>query len=410
MRPKILISAYACEPNRGSEPEVGWRWANLLAEHVDLHILTRCSNRKDIVSAIDSSSPDSPIRNATFIYYDLPNALLFLKKKKILPTSIYYILWQWLASRRYSQMADGFDIVHHLTFCSILCPGFWKLKNAKFVVGPIGAPLVNSHYLRLFGLGCFTQWLRGLIIRNFHRLPWLFQIYRNAAAVIPANTETELLLQFRGIQTTDIILDTGAPLMPKPANPKSQQPSTLTLIYAGQLERRKGLELLLRAVSALPAALKDSWKLDIFGRGPDHARLTALIQRLSLTQNVFMRGFIPREALLQKLSSADAFAFCSVRDTSAGVNLEAMACGLPIICIAHQGIADITDESCALRVVPSDIQKTVSDLTTEIQKLIHSPSMSREMGTAARRRALQKFTWEAKLPQMLAIYGVSAKL
>ena len=48
---KILLSAYACEPNKGSEPEVGWQWAlNLSEEGHDVYVITRTNNRRNIDS------------------------------------------------------------------------------------------------------------------------------------------------------------------------------------------------------------------------------------------------------------------------------------------------------------------------------------------------------------------------
>ena len=45
---KVLISAYACEPNKGSEPEVGWQWALQMARYHDVTVLTRSNNRAGI--------------------------------------------------------------------------------------------------------------------------------------------------------------------------------------------------------------------------------------------------------------------------------------------------------------------------------------------------------------------------
>ena len=68
---RILLSAYACEPGRGSEPGVGWGWATELAElgH-EVWVLTRADNRMTIAR----NPPVDPL-NPRFIYYDLPSWL-----------------------------------------------------------------------------------------------------------------------------------------------------------------------------------------------------------------------------------------------------------------------------------------------------------------------------------------------
>ena len=76
---KILLSAYACEPNRGSEPEVGWNWALTLANKGhDTFVITRKNNKKSIKKYLLKNKKN----NLKFIYYDLPKFLLNISKKK----------------------------------------------------------------------------------------------------------------------------------------------------------------------------------------------------------------------------------------------------------------------------------------------------------------------------------------
>jgi len=72
---KLLLSAYACEPSKGSEPGVGWNWTQALFRRgYDVHVITRSNNRSDIESAYKGQSP--PI---TFYYHDLPRWARFWK-------------------------------------------------------------------------------------------------------------------------------------------------------------------------------------------------------------------------------------------------------------------------------------------------------------------------------------------
>src|SRR5271165_364129 len=65
----ILLSAYACEPGRGSEPEVGWMWATeLAAAGHEVWVITRTVNRITIETAL-AKQPRSGLH---FAYYDLP--------------------------------------------------------------------------------------------------------------------------------------------------------------------------------------------------------------------------------------------------------------------------------------------------------------------------------------------------
>ncbi|MDP4623685.1 MAG: glycosyltransferase family 4 protein [Akkermansiaceae bacterium] len=402
---KIFLSAYACEPGKGSEPGVGWRWANGLAERVGrLTVLTREDNRQTIDRELAKLPVESPLRRVTFLYHDLCKPLLWAKRKKLLPTIGYYALWQWSVTRKFGALADQFDIVHHLTFCTLLCPGLWRLKHAAYVLGPVGAPQVNPHYLPLFGGKAWVQKMRGWVIHRFPSLPWLRRLLGTAAAVVPANSETRQLLMSHGIAAREVMLDTGAPFTEEvpDARPRVAQPNAIRLMYAGQLEPRKGLELSLRALAKVP--IDCDWSFDVFGAGPDRDRLADMSTKLEIEKRVKFHGAVPQTELKKSFHEADAFLFTSVRDTSGGVNLEAMAQGLPIICVAHQGVGDITDETCAERVSQESISETIDDLAAAIVRLALDPVRRLEMGRAAAHRAQTCFSWNAKFDLMVKIY------
>ena len=400
---KVFLSAYACEPDKGSEPGVGWRWANGLASRVDLLVLTRKSNRDAIEKAVAALPAGDPLKLVRFTYHDLSKSCLWLKKRGLLPTMAYYALWQWTACRRFARLADEADVIHHLTFCTLLCPGFWKPKNAKFVIGPVGAPLVNPHYYSLFGSLERQQRLRGWLMERYHWLPWLDRLLKRASAIVPANSDTKQLLEKRPYHIQETMLDTGAPEAPI-ATAAGSPDGVFRMMYAGQLERRKGLELSLRALAKVSASSTFPWEFHVFGKGPDMTRLQNMAHQLHLSERVKFHGAVPQSELMNRFGQMDAFLFTSIRDTSAGVNLEAMAHGLPIICIAHQGVGDITDEACAERIEPGTIKMTVQALADSIIRMAENPIRRQQLGLAAAMRAKTKFSWNEKFDRMVQVY------
>ena len=75
---KILLSAYACEPHKGSEAGVGWHWAVELSRlRHEVWVITRANNR----TAIDAELAHNPHPNLHFIYYDLPDWAKSWKKR-----------------------------------------------------------------------------------------------------------------------------------------------------------------------------------------------------------------------------------------------------------------------------------------------------------------------------------------
>ncbi|MEM1944271.1 MAG: glycosyltransferase family 1 protein, partial [Nitrososphaerota archaeon] len=134
-RLKVLISAYACEPEKGSEPEVGWNWVKHIAQFADVWVITRTNNRKSIEKVLARES----MSNVHWIYFDLPRWLCFWKKGQR-GVHLYYYLWQvgicFLVRRLHQKV--GFDLIHHVTFGNYWLPSFLPLLSVPFIWGPVG--------------------------------------------------------------------------------------------------------------------------------------------------------------------------------------------------------------------------------------------------------------------------------
>ena len=146
------------------------------------------------------------------------------------------------------------------------------------------------------------------------------------------------------------------------------------------------------------------WRFTIIGGGPDAPRLKSMVLELGIGDRVEFTGQVPLERTHELLSQSDVFVFTSIRDTSGSVNLEAMANGLPIVCISHQGVGDITDPSCALRVPPGGIEETIRNLASSILRFRDEPQLIESLGTNAALRAQSVFSWETKFDHMVPIY------
>ena len=133
----ILLSAYACEPNKGSEPEVGWKWALSLSKRGhSVYVITRKNNKKNIDKYLKTYS----LTNLNFIYFDYPNWVLNIIKGKLNPNAyLYILLWQigiYFTARPYIKKIK-FDYIHHVTFVSLRFPSFLSLYNIPFIFGPV---------------------------------------------------------------------------------------------------------------------------------------------------------------------------------------------------------------------------------------------------------------------------------
>src|ERR1700737_2271302 len=118
---RILVSAYACQPGKGSEQGVGWNWVRQIATTHEVWVITRAKN----CTPVERELARHPMPNAHFAYFDLPRWARFWKKGSR-GMHLYYYLWQFAAylfARRLHREI-GFDVVHHVTFVNYWMPSF----------------------------------------------------------------------------------------------------------------------------------------------------------------------------------------------------------------------------------------------------------------------------------------------
>jgi hypothetical protein len=65
---RVLVSAYACEPEKGSEPAVGWNMVGQIARFHEVWVITRANNQEPIEKALATK----PLPNVHWVYFDLP--------------------------------------------------------------------------------------------------------------------------------------------------------------------------------------------------------------------------------------------------------------------------------------------------------------------------------------------------
>jgi glycosyltransferase involved in cell wall biosynthesis len=124
-----------------------------------------------------------------------------------------------------------------------------------------------------------------------------------------------------------------APVESKPAG------GAITFVYVGQLIRRKGLDLWIKAARALKAETKTEFRLRLIGGG-DEAWVRGLVAEAGLEDGVEWCGFLSGEALREAMRSGDVFVLPSREDTYAVVTHEAACLGLPLLISKHAGSAE----------------------------------------------------------------------
>jgi glycosyltransferase involved in cell wall biosynthesis len=398
LRSSVLLSAYACEPGKGSEPEVGWQWARQMARFHKVTVLTRANNEPAIAAALQGEGGPLSLR---FIYHDLGSGWLRLKKRFGWHDG-YYHLWQRSARGVIARLCreTHFDLLHHLTFAGARFPAAIAGHGVPAIWGPVGG--FESMPANLLPWA-HPRELGAEVLRNAANL-WAEQsgsFARSAAAVcltIASTRETAAILERAGLRHR--LLPTIGLRVEDFHARESGPADRLRLLFAGRLLYWKGVELALEALHASgPNAT-----LAFAGEGPFLPSARALTARLGLGERVQFLGQVPRAELLALYGKYDALLFPSLHDTGGFVLLEAMASMLPVICLDCAGPALAVAEGCGVRVPLGSRAEVVARLATAIRTFADDPTLRRAQGRQARAHVREHYDWDRKGEQMDAIY------
>ena len=160
-----------------------------------------------------------------------------------------------------------------------------------------------------------------------------------------------------------------------------------TFAYLGRLKRYKGVDLVLRAFARLahPAAT-----LEIAGTGDHRPVLEALARSLDLTERVRFLGFVSESEKVALLRRAWALCFASPKEGWGITNLEAAACGTPVVASRSPGLRESVRDGATGFLTPHG---DVDALAAAMRRLADDRALVERMGAEGRRFA-QTFTWE----------------
>lgn len=183
-------------------------------------------------------------------------------------------------------------------------------------------------------------------------------------------------------------------------------PDRPAVIFVGRMTRQKGLPYLLRAAAELPPEVQ----LVLCAGAPDTPEIKAEIESLMADLKarheavVWIPEMLPRGDVIALLSAATVFACPSIYEPLGIVNLEAMACELPVVATATGGIPEVVLDGDTGWLVPIeqeqdgsgtplDPNRFVADLAAALNEAVSDPKRADRMGLAGRKRAEESFSW-----------------
>ncbi|MEV7887289.1 glycogen synthase [Streptomyces sp. NPDC002817] len=177
------------------------------------------------------------------------------------------------------------------------------------------------------------------------------------------------------------------------------------VLFVGRITRQKGVPHLLRAVRDIdPAA-----QVVLCAGAPDTPEIDRefreLFQELSSVREGvhWIPQMLPRPDVIQLLTHAAVFVCPSVYEPLGIVNLEAMACGTPVVASRIGGIPEVVDDGKTGVLVPVDDDFEPA-LARALDSVLGDPEGARRMGEAGRERAVGEFGWDAVARRTVRLY------
>jgi len=405
---RVLVCAFACAADPSTELFGGgdlmaWNLVQRLSRAHRLWVLTAAQNAEAIAAALEKQ----PLADVQFVYVDLPgwlHALLWYQ----MGIQLYAYLWQWKAyfvARRLHRRVR-FDLFHHLTYendwMASIIGAFLPIP---YVRGPGGGDhRIPKPFLKGFGLGSrlaelrrsFGQWVfrhDPSFVLSQQRARVILACNREAIEGVPARWRHKVqLLSVNGIAADELA----------PPQPQAQS-EKFAVLSAGRLIPLKGFDLAFRAF-ALFAAKRPEAEFTIVGQGPEVDHLERLMQGLGLEKQARIESWMPRERLLARMRSCDAFLFASLRDGGGLVVVEAMAAGKPVVCFDLGGPGLHVNEECGFKIPAHRPEQAVRDMALALEKLASDRNLCAQMGRAASERARRVYDWDRVTERILAAY------
>lgn len=278
-----------------------------------------------------------------------------------------------------------YDIVHahsHLYLSTNMCALIRKFGSVPLIITNHGMTSQTA-----------PEWLNRLYLATLGK--WTF---RMADRVICYTDEEREEMKKLGVDSKKICvihngIDTG--LFTPGANPKGFG----RLLWIGRFVPGKGVDYLINAFSE--AVKEKPWlTLTMIGSGPGLKDVRDKIKILGLGEKIHIKEFVPNMEMPAIYQNADIFVLPSLMEGVPRTILEAMACGLPIICTDLPQLRHIVDQ-CGTMVPVKDSKS----LAQAISQIVSDDALAQKQGKCGRARVEKDYSWDDTVRKTLTLYS-----
>ena len=230
----------------------------------------------------------------------------------------------------------------------------------------------------------------------------LFEVDPNHVRVIHNGIDLE---EYRRVDSTDALKRHGI------------NPDEPYLLFVGRITRQKGIVYLVRAIQFMTPG----FQIVLCAGAPDTPEIAIEMQKAiaqaksERSDIIWIEEMVDRNAVVELYSHAAVFCCPSIYEPFGIINLEAMACGTPVVASAVGGIKEVVvDQETGFLVPleqmkespfePLNPEKFSRDLAGKINQLMNDRRLREKFGKAGRKRVEEKFSWSTIAQKTKALY------
>jgi glycosyltransferase involved in cell wall biosynthesis len=395
MKLRLVATAFTCQPEAGSEYEVGWRWSQAAGVAANALILTRRACFEHIPGNTGVHPIFGEVKTSSSCMYkcvDLPFATKVFVGRRFMRS--HYLVWQVLALFWVIWHRKSFDLVHHICFVSAWCPPLVAFAGLPYIWGPIGASVPLPKWARTGAKARVWNFVTQSMTR-FN--PIVRFVAVNAAMVIPINRHARGLIG--AVPESRVRLHPAIAHDPLPCGEAgaSYRPISEATIVCSTRNVPIKMPSLCFTVCEILASRYGGLKVLLVGDG--------ISKRFKTSHpNLFISDSVPQEQFLQELLSAQLLLFPTL-EGSGFVALEALSRGLPTVCLEGSGPAEfIGNTGGIVTALGGGEESTAFRLADECEKLLLNEQEWRRRSELARQRA-RLYEWSRLNDVLVDVYG-----
>ena len=404
-RLRVALVAHHANPLWGSEPLIGWSWAEHLSQHVDLTVVTHVRNHTNIDLQppldvdwvfVDTESLAKTVNRANSLIWGgctpLNRSFLEAWSLRAFDTE---------AARTIDEIhrRKPFDVLHRVSPISWRAPTQLGKLDIPLILGPMNGGMEMARGFPRIAKAEKNWMLR--LRRAARLLDWRHSSLASADLILAARRQLRDQMPASVQHKTYVLSENGVDLGRFPSTSPRPGPG-LRAIYVGRLIPCKGAGMLIEAMGQLKSY--SSITLEIVGDGPDREQLEGRCRDLGVSDRVTFHGEVRPNEVAGYLEASDVLVLPSVRESGGGVILEAFASARPVIALAHGGPQELVVPGSGLLIGTESEEQVVRDLARALSGLSTNPKKRVAMSTFARDHALRHHAWSVRAQAMVDLY------